>query len=528
MKNKLLTALFLIFLAMVAYPQTDLIWYGPIYINPAAPATGDVVTFTATVKATLGNSQPFQVVGGIDGTQLLSTTGPALVKATKKSFSFNWTAVTGNHTVYFDIDPNHISGDINFKNNHIEVNFTVDTGSTPQPPPRRRGRDQLPNLVIKNVTWNPQTFIQGDKLDFQITVANIGNVPTPMSFTTLDINGTVFMHCNVNALQPGDTDTILASGIVNMCPVKVIIKADADGLITESNEGDNEWSKKIDCAPAIIQPAILPVTTDINIHQKNPKGPGNPKNPSFSIGGGIPNLVVSEVSWTPKTFPEGQKVTFSYRSKNIGNGIASPRPSLSFTAENGQAKVEAPGAPGTTLYPGNSTPPRKFVWTSKCNTKVTIAVDDDKRVVETDETDNYWTHTFYGNECTPVFIPEPPTQNLPNLHIDSSHLSPLKTSFGTGTVYNFDIGDISVDIRFTVKNSGNVPAPASKYQLLVNNKVIITDYITLGANQQKQIGWYATVKCGSIFKLILDVDNTVAESSEFDNSTTIGPWPKCN
>jgi len=527
MKNKLVTTLFLIFLAMAAYPQADLIWYGSLNINPAAPATGDNVTFTATVRATLGDSQPFQVVGGIDGAQLLSKAGPALLKTTKKAFSFSWTATPGNHTVYFDIDPNHTSGDVNFKNNHIEVNFVVDSVSTPPPPPRRRGRGQEPNLVIKNVTWNPQTFNQGDKVDFQITVANTGSSPTPITYATLEISGTTYMSCFVDALQPGDTDTVPATGTAHICPIKVTVKADADNLTTESNEGDNEWSKTINCGFAIIEPATLPVTTELTRRPKRPKIPGDPKTPEFTIAG-TPNLVVSEVNWTPNTFSEGQKVTFSYRSKNIGNGIASPRPSLSFTSENGQAKVEAPGAPGTELYPGDSTPLRKFVWTSKCNAKITIAVDDDKRIIETNEADNYWEHTFYENECTPTFIPEPPASNLPNLQVVGFHLKPLQSSFNTGTSFNFSIGDTPVDIAIIVRNTGNVPAAATKYQLIINNQVIITDKISLAPNQEKKIGWYGEVNCGSNFVFKLDFNNILIESNEFDNQTSAGPWPICD
>jgi len=523
MKSKLITVFFLILLAMAAYPQADLIWYGAIIINPAAPATGDVVTFTATVRATLGDSQPFEVVGGIDGAQLLSTAGPALLKTTKKAFSFSWTAVTGNHTVYFDIDPNQTSGDKNSKNNHIEVNFAVDSGPTPPPPPPR---GQQPNLVIKNVTWNPQTFNQGDKVDFQITVANTGSSPTPITYATLEISGTTYMSCFVDALQPGDTDTVPATGIAHICPIKVIIRADADNLTTESNEGDNEWSKTINCGFAIIEPATLPVTTELTRRPKRPKIPGDPKIPEFTIVGGNPNLVVSEVNWTPNTFSEGQKVTFSYRSKNIGNGIASPRPSLSFTAENGQAKVEAPGAPGTELYPGDSTPLRKFVWTSKCNSKITIAVDDDKRIIETNEADNYWEHTFYENECKQTFIPEP--SNLPNLQVTGMHLRHLNTSWNTGIVYNFDAGDRGADISVIIKNSSNVAAPATKYQLIINNQVIISDKIALGPNQEVKLGWFGTVNCGSSFIFKMDAENWLEESNEFDNQKSAGPWPVCD
>jgi subtilase family serine protease len=254
--------------------------------------------------------------------------------------------------------------------------------------------------------------------------------------------------------------------------------------------------------------------------------PGDPQKPNFTIAG-IPNLTISDVDWSPKSFNDNQKVTITYSINNIGDGPAEPRPSTLLNIDGNYTKVNAPGASGTSV-PAGWSKKSAYIWNAKCGAKFSITVDPGNITVESNELDNTWEHTFGPPHCNPTFIPEPPAKNLPNLYIDSSRFRPLQTSWNTGTVYNFDTGDISVDLSITVKNSGNVAAPASKYQLLVNNQVIITDYITLGANQKVQLGWYATVSCGSIFKLILDVDNSVAESSELDNSTTIGPWPVCN
>ena len=59
---------FLIIFSVVAFSQSDLLWYGSITINPASPSAGDSVTFTATIRATVADSNVFAVKGGIDGT----------------------------------------------------------------------------------------------------------------------------------------------------------------------------------------------------------------------------------------------------------------------------------------------------------------------------------------------------------------------------------------------------------------------------------------------------------------------------
>lgn len=527
MKKNILIVAFLIMLASIALSQTDLHWVGanPIIMNPASPNAGDIVTFSASVRASNANSPAFQVVGGIDGVELFNQMGPALTTGKSKAFSFTWTATGGNHTVYFEIDPNKTIGDTDYSNNRTEFQFFV-TGGTSTPPPPRRGRDKQPNLIIKNVTWNPQSFANGDKIDFQILVANAGSAEAPITYVSLEIGGVTYQSSFTNALQPGDTAMVQASGIANACPADVTIKADFTNLAVESDEGDNTWAKKIACTTGIIQPGNLTPTYNIDIKPRNPKGPGNPKNPTFSIPKGTPNLVIWDLSWTPKIFNEGQKVTFTWRAKNIGNGPAEPRPSVVFTLGN-TTIATAKGYQGSVLNPGDSTPLKKYVWTAKCGEKLSIVVDPETLIVETNEMDNFYEHTFYQNECHTAFIPENSNQNLPNLQIVGTWFSPLETSFGTGISYNFDAGDQPVNLTITIKNSGNVAAPASKYQFIVNGKVVITDSIALGPNQQWQLGWYGTMNCGSNSKFILDVDNTVKESNENDNTKTFNSWPVC-
>lgn len=526
MKRILCILSLFIFFSIVAFPQSDLIWYGTVTINPAAPNVGDSVKFTAVVRATIADSKAFTVKGGIDGTELFSKNCPALLKTTKNTVTFTWIATAGDHTVYFEIDPNQTSGDINYNNNYIEVPFSVGTGTTPPPPPRRRG--QQPNLIVKKVTWNPQAFSQGDKIDFQIVVANTGGGPSPITYAYLDIDGNVVQSCHISPLQPGQSDNVPATATITQCPMKVLVQADATNLAQESDESDNFWNQVVNCGYAIIQPNDLPVTTELGRRPKRPKIPGDPGSPEITIGG-TPNLVPSNIDWTPKTFTEGQKVTFTYSAKNIGNGIAKPRPSLSFTAQNGQAKVQAPGAQGSTLYPGDSMPLRKFAWTSKCNSKVEIAVDSEGLIVETDEADNFWSHIFSDNECKQAFIPDTPAKNLPNIRVAGIGLKYLKTSFGTGVSYNLDLGgDIPADISVNIKNYGSVPAQAFKYQLIINNDVILTKELALNPNQEVTLGWYAKVKCGSVFLFKADIDNIVAESIESDNEYQSPPWPKCD
>jgi subtilase family serine protease len=514
MKIPLYFFAFIIVFSIIGFSQSDLLWYGSITIKPAAPSAGDIVTFTAVVRATAANSNAFVVKGGIDGTELFSKNCPALIKTTKNTVSVQWPATVGNHTVYFDIDPNHTSGDINYGNNHIEIPFSVGTG-TPQPP-----QGQLPNLVIKNVTWNPQNFNPNDTVTFSITVGNTGGAASPLSNLFLEINGNNLGSGTIAALQPGNSDKVNFPGLVSSCPTNVSIKLDPGNSVAESNEKDNEWSQTINCGLSIINPDPLPVYTDIGRPPKRHREPGDPQKPKFTIAG-TPNLTISDVDWSPKVFNDNQKITLTYTVKNTGNGDAEPSPSVSVSSGN-STKVNAPGAPGTSV-PAGWSKKAAHIWNAKCGDKVTITVDPGNITNESNEADNSWEHTFGPPNCTPTIITELPKENLTNLRISGMNVKKLSTSWNTGTIFNFNKGNIDVDIEVWVQNtSDKTILMTTMWTLKLNETILLTGSLgTFDPGQEKMLGWYGSVNCGTNITFIADSVNTLIESNETDNAKTI-------
>jgi subtilase family serine protease len=510
---------------MAAFPQADLHWVGasPIIINPAAPAAGTVMTFKASVRASFGNGQPFQVVGGIDGVELFSQASPALLMTKNQAFSFSWTATPGNHNVYFEIDPNKTAGDLDYANNLAESKFTIAGGPTPPPPPR----GQQPNLVIKNVTWNPQTFTQNDTLNVSFQVVNTGGSEASISYAKAEICGTTVGSSSIKALQPGDSDNITFSGMVSSCPAKVIIWVDTSNDVAESNENDNDWSQTLNCGPSIIQPDPLPVYTDIGRPPKRHREPGDPQKPNFTIAG-IPNLTISDVDWSPKSFNDNQKVTITYNINNIGNGPAEPRPSTLLNIDGNYAKVNAPGAPGTSV-PAGWSKKSAYVWNAKCGSKISIQVDPGNITVESNELDNTWEHTFGPPHCNPTFIPEPspPAENLPNLWAAGMNIKKLSTSWNTGTIFNFNKGNIDADIEAYVVNKSNMPVTGiTMWSLKIDQQIILTGELgPFEPGQEKKLGWYGTINCGVKVTFSVDVTNYLIESNEYDNSISLSSWP---
>lgn len=124
--------------------------------------------------------------------------------------------------------------------------------------------------------------------------------------------------------------------------------------------------------------------------------------------GTLPNLVISQASLDPPQFTEGDTVTLYYTIKNVGKAKAEPRPAWNVGASDGETVRVAPGAPGTSLEPGATTPSyQKFVWEPRCNTKIRIQVDPGNQIKESDELDNTWELTLDSSVCAGHATSEP-------------------------------------------------------------------------------------------------------------------------
>lgn len=236
-----------------------------------------------------------------------------------------------------------------------------------------------PDLVVTDVTWTPTNPAPGAAVTFAATVKNQGTAATPgntihgVSFK-VNNNGVSWAATSDAGLQPGESRVIVAdggpqnsrnwtAGAAGNYTVTALAD-DVNRISNESNESNNQFSKQITV--------------------------GNVS--------GQPDLVVTDITWTPANPAPGAAITFSATIKNQG-GVATPSNTVhgvGFKVNN--ALVAWSASSGAGLQPGESRtltadggPQNSRDWTAGAagNYTVTALADDVNRIPnESDESNN--------------------------------------------------------------------------------------------------------------------------------------------
>jgi hypothetical protein len=145
MKAKILLAAIIIFCSsVVVFAQLNLSFNSRIAISSDPVRAGDNVTFTVRFLAGGAAVDNFKIIGGVDGTRIVDRTFAHLNLDGSRSQSMNWEATAGSHTVWFEIDPDHATRDIDYSNNRIEITLNVDpTIASPV-----RSSSELGNMTV--------------------------------------------------------------------------------------------------------------------------------------------------------------------------------------------------------------------------------------------------------------------------------------------------------------------------------------------------------------------------------------------
>lgn len=120
-----ITILIVMSFCIFSYAALDLKFTTAISMSPASPKAGDNITFAVSFKAEGEAATDIKIIGLIDGTQVHERIFASIPADATRSDSFTWTAVAGNHTVSFTLDPSHTSGDSNYNNNTVSKTFNV-------------------------------------------------------------------------------------------------------------------------------------------------------------------------------------------------------------------------------------------------------------------------------------------------------------------------------------------------------------------------------------------------------------------
>ncbi|MDF2538794.1 MAG: Xylosidase/arabinosidase [Herbinix sp.] len=457
---------------------TDISW------NPANPAAGTAVTFSATIKNQGTAATPSGVIHGVafqidgGGTSLWSDTYTTSIPAGSSvtlivnggTAGSTWNATTGTHQILAWVDDvNRIPNEANENNNQYTESLTV-------------GVNNQPDFVITDITYTPANPVAGNTVTFSAVVRNQGMAAGAAGVISFKTNGNQVAASanNTSQIAVGTNQTITANGPWNAIAGSYTLSATADNYNTtvESNESNNTYSE------------------NLNI-----------------TGSGAPDLIVTDISWSPANPTSGNAVTFSATIKNQGTA-ATPSGVIhgvafqidgggtSLWSDNYTTSIPAGGTATVTVNGGTA----GAVWSAISGTHQILAwVDDVNRMSnEVNENNNQYTESLTVSAV-----------NRPDLVVTDIAYSPETPSAGN-----------AVTFRATIKNQGTAAGATGIVAFQVNG-----NQVTVSANNTTSLAAGATVLISATstwtavngvhsVTATADNSNTTVESNESNNSST--------
>lgn len=466
---------------------TDITW------NPANPAAGNNVTFSAVIKNQGTGATSAGTINGVsffvDGTQVawsdnntssIPAGGTVTVTANGgPSGSAAWSATAGSHTIMAWVDDVNRIAESNENNNQFTKNLT--TGQT----------TNQPDLVITDISYSPASPAAGNNVTFSAVVKNQGNSAGAAGITVFKVNG-VQVSATANSttsIAAGASLTVTATGTWTATNGSHTLSAVVDNSNTtvESNESNNTYSESLTIG---------------------------------SGGGGTPDLIVTDIISSPASPLTGNNVTFSAVVKNQGTG-ATPAGTIigvSFFVNSTQVSWSdntttslAPGASVTVTATGG--PSGSAVWAATTGTHTIMAhVDDVNRITETNETNNQYTEIMVVT-----------TSPMPDLVVTDLSISPSAPTQGD-----------SVTFTATVKNQGNASGAPGVVAFKVDGTTVstsanITSVLAAGSSTTVTGTWTASGVGSRAITATVDNNGITTESNETNNTftqtVTVNPKP---
>jgi len=315
------------------------------------------------------------------------------------------------------------------------------------------------DLIVESITWSPSAPLVGQHVTFTVTVKNQGYA---------DISGVTLLQFDVDSLNyysyiGGINAGARVSATFNAWVAKPdmhILRAvaDAENIIVESDESNNMN------------------TTTIS--------------PLYPLP---PDLLIQNITWSPKNPVIGEKVDFTATVLNQGSGGAGPS-SISFYMDDFYLGV----ASVSPLNSGQTTP-INLAWQARGGLHALKAVADSSQIVtERNETDNVFTTSI--------------TVLAPDLIIKDASWTPATPSQGD-----------SVTFTITVSNQGTYKANHSSLDYFINDSPRGNHYLEglePGAAVTKAFTCIAPSDHFD-FKAVADIEDRIPETDETNNTNKI-------
>ncbi|MFC2034171.1 CARDB domain-containing protein [Chloroflexota bacterium] len=521
--------------------EPDLIVESITY-TPSDPSKGDSVTIDVKIK-NQGNhiAFPCRIDLYIDGSFKNDKEIGSIEAGSVIDSTFKWVAEAGSHTVKIIVDTEFQIIESNESNNMKEITVSV----------------LPPDLIIQDVDWAPVDVSEGDNVTFTVIIKNQGIGDADYASVALNIDGIILGYTIIGVMNSGSTDNktlnwTAEAGIQN---IKVVL--DPYNRLVESNENNNDIT--VDLAsflPDLIASDVtwLPtnpsvgeeVTFTVTITNQGIAGStsssfdyyiGDYSSGSkylegidtagsitktitwkakvgshdlriivdpdrevqeisevnndiiFTFAGTIsPDLVIQKLWWLPEEPSVGEVISFWAVIKNQGEG----------NANNSHYECYINDMEFTTGYLGalsaGSTCNITFDWVVEDGLhNIIVVADSNDEVPESNE----------ENNKKLIIYPEPP-----DLKIEEISWSPL---------------DISENETLTfivaVKNQGKSKSSGTHVQYYIDDIALVfmsVSSIEPGSTENHTVTWVAK-EGAHIIKLVIDPDNNLVESNEFNN-----------
>ena len=205
-----------------------------------------------------------------------------------------WEATTGDHTARAWVDDLNRIKESNDDNNVYDRAMTISIAPTPTPTPTPT---LLPDLVVTQISWSPSSPVSGDVVTLEATIKNQGSGPTPAGVIhgvkfVIDETTAVWSDSYTASIAPGSSVTVTANG-------------GPAGLATwEATTGDHTARAWVDDLNRIKES-----NDDNNVYDRAmtvPIAPTPTPTPTPTL---LPDLVVTQISWSPSSPVSGDVVT---------------------------------------------------------------------------------------------------------------------------------------------------------------------------------------------------------------------------
>ncbi len=408
--------------------------------EPAEPSKGDSIVFSVIVR-NQGNSRSrtTRVNLYIDGTSKGYKDVFPVDPGSTTTKTFNWIAQSGQHDLKAVVDSTQQVEESNETNNEYTCTFST----------------LPPDLIVENITWSPENPSKYDDITFTITIKNQGIGRSGACQLAYYFDGNYQSLLQVDALEADTSENVTFTWMAlwDLSEIKAIV--DSTEIVAESDDTNNEMT---------IGFLIMP-----------------------------PDLVITDITWSPLDAGVGDTVTFTATIYNQGVGKAGKfRVGCYISGQyNSFADIEQLDI--------NTETEATFQWTAVNGVHpVSFVVDCTDLLVESNEDNNKRTASI------PI--------DSPDIYISGVTWLPEHPS----------IGD-TVTFTTTLTNQGGGKADSFYVAYYLDDEFLSADFISgiLADSSINATFAWTTQNGRHDFKAFADYNKAIPESTETNNEKTV-------